>query len=417
MSKKIEIRLNSESVLADCAYNIIVDNLDPHKIYEIKQELKNYYCINVPTNLGTNNIWESKISVQADESGRISLKDSCAIDGSYKGIAQMGLFYNSQPKNTKKIKLPQNLKSIAKNDKFQIVISIVEHGKVIAANSFLRYYQLPTIASKDIDLGEACGRVFFEKRQSQKPAIIVVSGSDGRIEKAQNIAQLFASHGFVALAVGYFGLTGLSRNLEKIPIEIIERSASYLALLPQVDEKRIGLYGRSKGAELALTAATYFQNIKCVVANSPSNIVLEGMCGWKPSHSSSWTYQGKELPFKKFHIVQYLLTKIAKRPPSNNPKNAEIRIEKYNGALLCLGAQEDEIWDSAGSIEKISARIKLRKQSDKTFTAKIYKNCGHMLTVANQPNIRYKKHYAWEGSLQDSIDSWEQTINFFQQNL
>ena len=41
------------------------------------------------------------------------------------------------------------------------------------------------------------------KRQSKHQALIIVSGSEGRIEKAQNIAQLLSSRGYICLAIAY----------------------------------------------------------------------------------------------------------------------------------------------------------------------------------------------------------------------
>ena len=46
-----------------------------------------------------------------------------------------------------------------------------------------------------------------------------MSGSEGRIEKAQNIAQLLSSRGYICLAIAYFGLEGLPKHLERIPLE------------------------------------------------------------------------------------------------------------------------------------------------------------------------------------------------------
>ena len=47
-----------------------------------------------------------------------------------------------------------------------------------------------------------------------------MSGSEGRIEKAQNIAQLLSSRGYICLAVAYFGLEGLPKHLERIPFRV-----------------------------------------------------------------------------------------------------------------------------------------------------------------------------------------------------
>lgn len=417
MSNRVEINLESENLLADSTYNIVIRNLIPNEQYELHQELLNYYCINAPMGLDPKINWQSSVTIQSDAFGQISLKKNPAISGSYHGVTQMGLFFSSQPKKIKKITLPQKLEDVPIQKKFQLRYSISLKGNLIAEKNFERYFQLPNITSKDFSLGQAYGRVFYDEMLMEQPAIIVLSGSDGRIEKAQNIAQLFASHGFVALAVCYFGLEGLSKNLEKIPIEIIEKSANYLKSLPQVDTNRIGIYGRSKGAELALVAATYFEGFKCIVVNSPTNLVLEGIHGWRNSRSSSWTYKGKELPYMKFRIQDMLRTKLTKRKMLFDNLHAEIAIEEYSGALLCIGSIHDEVWNSEHSIEQISLKMKDRKVAVGVFEKRLYENCGHMLTIANQPNNRYKKRFNSNKTLVDSNDSWEHTVNFFHRNL
>ncbi|WP_245612039.1 acyl-CoA thioester hydrolase/BAAT C-terminal domain-containing protein [endosymbiont 'TC1' of Trimyema compressum] len=49
-----------------------------------------------------------------------------------------------------------------------------------------------------------------------------------------------------------------SPNLNLIPLKIIENSLEWLKNQDTVDNKCIGIYGRSKGGELALIAASIF---------------------------------------------------------------------------------------------------------------------------------------------------------------
>lgn len=414
MTNRIEIQMESEDLLADSSFNIMIEKLIPNRKYDLHLRLVNYYCINGPMQLDPNINWFSKVTISADEWGKINLNHSC---GSSDTSVSANLFFSSQPEKIKKVKLPEKLEDISTKDKFQMVFSLYLNQELIAEKSFERYYQLPSIISKNVVLGQAYGRIFYDERKGQQPAIIIVSGSDGRIEKAQNIAQLLASRGFVALAVSYFGLAGLPKNLERIPLEILDESAQYLSSLPQVDGNRIGLYGRSKGAELALLASTYFQHFKCLVVNSPSSVVLEGINGWRNSRSSSWTYKGREIPYVKFQLKDFLLAKLKKQTFFKEQAEAEIAVEKYQGALLCIGAKHDEIWNSGSSIEQIAKRMKDRKHAAGIFETKIYENCGHMLTVAYQPNNRYKKKFSPRLNLKDSVSSWEQTVLFFHEHL
>ncbi|HKS21697.1 MAG TPA: acyl-CoA thioester hydrolase/BAAT C-terminal domain-containing protein [Thermoanaerobaculia bacterium] len=84
---------------------------------------------------------------------------------------------------------------------------------------------------------------------------------------------LLASHGYAALAVAYFGIAPLPDDLDRIPLETVDRAVAWLRAQPSVDPKRIAIWGGSKGAELALVAASRNPAIRAVVA------VVDGRAG------------------------------------------------------------------------------------------------------------------------------------------
>ncbi|ETW91284.1 hypothetical protein X839_01150 [Streptococcus thermophilus MTH17CL396] len=129
---------------------------------------------------------------------------------------------------------------------------------VIAERTFTRHYMSSQISHQDIYGKHFRGRLFYDKKAIKTPALIIVSDSEGRIEKAQNIAQLLSSRGYICLAIAYFGLEGLPKHLKRIPLECLVEAKSYLRQYPQVDSERIGIYGRSKGAELVLAEKKHF---------------------------------------------------------------------------------------------------------------------------------------------------------------
>lgn len=93
--------------------------------------------------------------------------------------------------------------------------------------------------------------------QSENPgtAMIVVTGSDGGIKWAKGISKIFCDNGISCLAVAYWKEKNLPKSLSLIPIEIIAEAAD---CLKNKGYAKIGIYGFSKGAELALLAASHF---------------------------------------------------------------------------------------------------------------------------------------------------------------
>ena len=405
----IQMEFISESELADESFSIVIDGLNPRETYRVEMFLSDYYCINAPMLLAHDGLWKSTATFVSDKNGIIDMSQTPFCSGSYEGISTMGLFFNAKPLTNEKKKLPTSLSKIPLLDRFFVDIKIMQGNTVIAERTFTRHYMSSQISHQDIYGKHFQGRLFYDKKLRKAPAVIIVSGSEGRIEKAQNIAQLLSSRGYICLAVAYFGLEGLPKHLERIPLECLVEAKNYLRQHPQVDSEKIGIYGRSKGAELVLAEESLFNDVPCLVLNSPSDVVYEGIEGKWNSHTSSWTHLQKELPYQKLRLRDYLLSKLFRKPI---PKDCSARIDisKLSSPILLLGSTVDEIWDASSAIDDIISYYK-----GHYITFKKYHETGHMLTVAYQPNHRYRKD--WRLLMKESKDSWLATIHFFDRHL
>ena len=84
---------------------------------------------------------------------------------------------------------------------------------------------------------------------------------------------------------------------------------------------------------------------QCLVLNSPSDVVYEGIKGKWNSHTSSWTYLQKELTYQKFRLRDYLFSKLFRKPIPKD-RSARIDISRLSSPILLLGSTVDEIWDA-----------------------------------------------------------------------
>lgn len=104
------------------------------------------------------------------------------------------------------------------------------------------------------------------------PAVILLHGASGIRHGAliYGQARALAESGIVAYVLHYFdGMTGGAKaRPSKFPIrdQIIEDALEYISQLPQVDEKRIGLFGFSLGAFHALGLAAKDSRLAAVAA-------------------------------------------------------------------------------------------------------------------------------------------------------
>lgn len=116
----------------------------------------------------------------------------------------------------------------------------------------------------------------FRPEQDNYPGKILIcfSGSDGRFELFRMLAQVFQAHGLTALALAYVMEEGLPRQFYRVPIDLLEAAAMRLH---DMGYEKVGLWGISKGAELALTVGSLLPElVNAVVAVAPMNTVCQG---------------------------------------------------------------------------------------------------------------------------------------------
>ena len=400
-----KIIIEDTNKMMDSKMNICIQGLK--KIEEIKIILETncFYNINAPMNWSENTFWQSEAIFLCDSNGIVFLEKSPSIGGDYTGIRSMGLFESLKAVTIVNKKHIGDLKNLPLNDVVSYKISVLSVGKLLAKTTFNRFYKNYNINYCDILRDSWQGRLFYEEDKNKKPAIIVLSGSDGGIEKAQNIAMMLSNHGFVTLAISYFGMNNQKSSLDRIPLENIEEALKYIQKLTFVDSAKIGIYGRLKGAEYSLMFLTKYDGIKYAVLNSPSDRIYEGLKGKRNSKHSSWTYGGKEISYKPFKIREFIMNMLTKK--SNIDDSGVMDIENVTCPLLLITSIKDEIWDSYSASINIMKKAKSYEKSIVLTT-----ELGHMNTISYLPNPRYKK-YKTDKIYYEAILSWENTLSWF----
>ena len=120
----VNIELISQTDLADESFYIAINGLEPRAMYCVEMYLSDYYCINAPLLLDHNVMWKSTAIFLSDKDGIIDTSQTASISGSYKGISEMGLFFNAKPLKNRKRRLPSSLDRIPLRDCFGVEIII-----------------------------------------------------------------------------------------------------------------------------------------------------------------------------------------------------------------------------------------------------------------------------------------------------
>ena len=252
-------------------------------------------------------------------------------------------------------------------------------------------------------------RYYPAKGNIQNIALILLGGSEGGLPDYYDVDKL-TGLGYSCLILGYFGTKNTPDRLEMIPIEYFGKAISDLKSRPQFKNKKIVVWGGSKGGELALLLASKFKEISGVIAAVPSSVVFQGL-GGKPV--SSWSENGKSIPFVPFvpfdysKIVnnQYIEVYKLSLEQADYVKKAEIKVENINGPVLLLAGKADSMWTSDYMSQMVMKRL---DSCNFPYWHKLfsYDNAGHTL------NDSYMIGGTKEGNKNARIDSEKRTLDF-----
>lgn len=412
------IEVSSPISLIDEEISIHIENLNPNEKYWIEAETLD----------GGEAKWSSSALYQSDENGKVQLESQPSLEGSYIGIDGMGLF-SSMQSTAKMFKLQAESR---------ITLNVVQNSEKLASSQITRLKKSPNVQRISIKEDGLVGILFLPPSEKPLPLIICLTGSNGGF--SENSAQLFASHGFAAFALGYFGAEGLPSNLENIPMEYFERALNWIKKQPAINSGAVGLYGGSKGGELALILGTLFpDSIHAIVASVPSSVIYPGL----GKYVHAWTYHGKPIaPFAEFLLLSNLENGRGQSPDHpvaatedfikgmENRKDFEaaaIPVEKICCPILLLSGGDDQVWPSSIYANQIVERLKM-KGSTISCTHLYYPKAGHRIGIPYLPESSplyfhpfLKIWLVMGGTAQEDElacrDSWKKLVTFFSDSL
>lgn len=237
-------------------------------------------------------------------------------------------------------------------------------------------------------------------------ALICFSGSDGGIELARRLTGVFQAQGLTTLALAYVLEEDLPKAFSKVPIDGLEAAAKRLH---DMGYEKVGLWGISKGAELALAAGSLLPGlVNAVIAVAPMNTVCQGFVkdkGISFLPGSSWSFHGKELPYTPYGMEKFPLGSILRKsiqirdvtmydlylPLVQHPNpDAVIRVENITGPILLISSQMDNMWPSGLAAEQIMERLKAH-QFPYYFQHLRYEYGSHLFVPMDLPQTKFFK--------------------------
>ena len=271
----------------------------------------------------------------------------------------------------------------------------------------------------------------YEPERDEYPgkAVVMFGGSDGIYPLTRLTAEEYVKRGMTALALAYWGQPGLPDRFERVPVEPVERAALWLR---EHGYEKAGLWGISKGAELALIAGSLMPElVSCVTAVCPMSICCQGFqkkTGVKPLNCSSWSWQSQELPWAKLRFSKREILRDSLRERGvclrscyldairNAPEAAQIQAERIAGPLLLIYPERDGMWPSELAVEKLYARLQ-RHGFSYPVKRLSYPYASHMLipiTSRSAAMFAVEREHPAECRASD-MDAFEKTLAFWKE--
>ncbi|XP_036437895.1 acyl-coenzyme A thioesterase 5-like isoform X1 [Colossoma macropomum] len=397
--------LPSTTCMFDEAVEIKLSGLTPQQHVELQSNLQDDRGVR----------FKATATYQADEKGEVDLSRHPSLGGNYTGVEPMGLFWSMRPD------VPHSI--VVKRDAstpLNYHIEASSGGEILAKETNERHFTGPGVRRAPVSDGRIRGTLFTPPGEGPFPGIIDLYTLGGGMCEPR--AALLASKGFEVLALAYYGYQDLPKKVKKFDLEYFEEAITFLQRLPKVQRNGIGILSISKGAELALSMASFLPNIRATVCINGCNANVLFPLHYKDMVIPPLTFSAKNLDTTKPGILD---VRDVLDDPMVKENFATVMIERASCRFLFIVSEDDRNWNSAYYAEQA---CNILKEHGKTnYEVVSYPKAGHFLEVPYMPHHPSGVHpavgkvVAFGGEMKvhaaAQVDMWRRVQEYFRKHL
>ena len=240
---------------------------------------------------------------------------------------------------------------------------------------------------------------YYPLRRAPGKAMILMLGDDASDRLARSGVSWLQKQGIHVLAMAPAKKDYSHHNYP------LERIAAAIRWLKICGHTHIGIVGASTTGMLALVAAAHLPALTLTIAVSPSDFIMEGFYQgkrdgygeWPGDDESSVSWCGQPLPYLPYayrhpafaqcmqNEARYSGNLVASRclfdeSERRHPlqESERIKVEHIQGHVVCIGAEDDAMWDTCRYIRRMEESLAAHPHSC-TFTALCYEYGTHFL--------------------------------------
>ena len=347
-------------------------------------------------------IWSTTGIFRTDENGSVNAVTQPSIGGSYTGTSPHGFLCSALPVGANGF--TSYLDAIVENprlptgplrpiESIAITLQATINGKVVATTT-ARRGDAVNVTEEEVATSGGLRGAFFAPASGQqvREPVLLLNGSGGGVRRFA--AARLASHGHPTFAFAIYNYADLPTTLKNYPIENIREAGLWLA--DKSGTEKVAVMGVSRGSEAAAHAAISFpEAFSAVILSVPSHLQDAGALGPEAQPGdAAWTLNGQPFPVTDlgFGVDDPRIAEQAKDLPGYNASGMVLSIwgsdrleaaygtafEKITVPLLVLAGEEDAIWPSWISAERIRQRMERAGKAD-LLQVKAYPGAGHSM--------------------------------------
>ena len=350
--------------------------------------------------------WVCSGEYVADDAGVVDTARDPSTGGSYTGVDPFGLYWSADATDRAER---------GSSDPMRVRLEVTAGGKTGHA-AYERGWTRAGVTVSSVGCDGLVG-ISYQPEGTEMPAVVVVGGSEGGIP-APSPAALLAGHGIAVLALAYWRAPGLPDVMADVDVELVGRACDWLRGRPGVRDARPAVMGISRGGELALLAASLMPERVGSALSTVGSAVSWGALGTGDDNDVCWRFGGEPVP----KVWEYADDPDRGLRDAETVAAAEILVERIDGRVLLLSAEDDQMWRSTMLSEYAVQRARRLGIADHVEHVS-YPDAGHACCtppgfaiqaeiVHSLDGAAYSMGGSRTGNQAARLDSWRRTLEF-----
>lgn len=356
--------------------------------------------------------WRSSTTFTADADGVVDLEKHAPESGSDEGIEPMGWLWSMTPTEDASVTGLRN----ATKSTVELTATTAEQR---AERAITRQLSAPGVDRRPVESDQLAGTLFEPAGTEPRPGVIALHGSGGN--PAEDVAALLASRGYVALALQYAGdANPIPDELVRVPLSYFETAASWLRSRETVWDGRIGVFGMSRGGELALLLGSRFDWVGAVVSYVGSGVAFD-----TPRGSTAWIENGDPVPHVKTTDAHErpeddgttpMLIRALEAADEATLRRATIPVEETDAPILLVSGGSDPVWPCR-RLSKIAVERLREHDFAHEFEHLTYDDAGHYITAPYLPKTDSVFGGTPAGMVHADEGAWSAALEYLSKGL